>query len=198
MLRRCCIVRPLETWSLVLARCLQVVTHGSILVVMPSEPPPPTSTDTPNQQGILQMLFQHVTEELRSRRQPEYIYTAAAVGAFGAIAWGVATLATLQIGVPNWRHPALTGIIAIVMIAIPVIIKIRREHSHYIVLRKEQVDLIGTMAQECKLDEEMIPTGLKKSSIIVGRGHLLSIFIVTGAGLGATLFCASIWLLRTQ
>ena len=56
-------------------------------------------------------LLSEISAELRSRRDPEHLYTAASVGAFGAVAWGVAALGA---GQPQFvpmspTHPALVG-----------------------------------------------------------------------------------------
>jgi hypothetical protein len=151
------------------------------------------ASDT-TQQGVTLALFQHVTDELRSRRQPEYAYTAAAVGAFGAIAWGVAALVALSNPVPTWRHPAIAGIVTVLLIAFPVIVKILQEHKNYVQLREDQQRLAKEMVVAYGLDLSWLPAPLRPAGKI-GDAHRWSVGIVLGAGVGAVLFCLAVLLL---
>jgi hypothetical protein len=45
-------------------------------------------TQGTSEQTLLLTLLSEVTNELRSRRDPEHLYTAAAIGGFGAVTWG--------------------------------------------------------------------------------------------------------------
>jgi hypothetical protein len=48
-----------------------------------------------SREDILLAMLTELGQQERSRRDPEHIFTAAVIGAFGAIAWGVATIATV-------------------------------------------------------------------------------------------------------
>jgi hypothetical protein len=72
-------------------------------------------------------MLQEVVAELRSRREPEHLYTAALV----AVARGVATIASIKGAdkIPFCRHPAIAGAFACLIIAIAVWLKVNRERD---------------------------------------------------------------------
>lgn len=149
-------------------------------------------------QDFQQMIFAELSEEIRSRREPEHLYTAAAIGAFGAIAWGVATIATVTTNknpVAFYQHPALVAAGACVILTVAVIAKIVREHKKYVDLRREQIKLAQSLAESCSFDRSNLPPGLHvgKES---GPGYLWSTGVVVCAAVGAIAFCVSVWMFK--
>jgi len=146
-------------------------------------------------QGLAIFLQDH-GQEIRSRRDPEHIYTAALVGAVGALAWGVATVGAIfpSASIPWWRHPAIVGAIACLVMASFVTLKIIREYRVHLILRKEQVRLASLLADETGVLRPEVPAGLQSTSG-VGLGHQLSITIIMVTAVSAGLFCVSIYLL---
>jgi len=153
--------------------------------------------EMPERVSTLSILFQDICAEVRARRDPEYVYTAATIGALGAVAWGVATIATVQgvESVPPWRHPAMAGAVASVLLTWAVWKKIQREHGIYVLLRAEQVRIAGLLAAETGVQQGELPSGLRLG-ISVGAGHRASGLVIGSTCLATVLFCLSIWLLR--
>jgi hypothetical protein len=145
----------------------------------------------------ISLLLQEVGTELRSRREPEHLYTAALVGALGAVAWGAATIATMQNveRIPFWKHPAIVGAFACVVIAAAVWIKIRREHKVYVELRGEQIRLAGLFAAQAGLAPDQLPAGLRTGAVS-GNGHLHSGVIVFASAIASFAFCIAVWAAR--
>jgi MFS family permease len=144
--------------------------------------------------AALEHILQEIGNEVRSRREPEHAFTAAAVGALGAIAAGTAAVATVPglAAAPAWRHPAVVGAVACVLIAIAILFKIERENRVYRAARAEQVSLYAKFAAECGLKNFELPKGLQ-SAAIVGKGHWFSAAIVLVAALGSASFCLAVW-----
>ncbi len=143
-----------------------------------------------SEREILPTLFTEVTEELRSRRQAEFVYTAAAIGSFGAIAWGVAALGPgRSIHSPCvMLHPAIVASIGAVAVALVVSVKIWSEHKRY----------RGGMKQLGKYSERIsqvfnVTLSEKLLSGEAGPGYRGSIWIVIVAALMAVTFCLSVW-----
>lgn len=136
-------------------------------------------------------LLSQMSEEVRSRREPEYILTAAFVAASGAVAWGVASLANIRTG-SEWFHPAFAGAILISSLAVTIMIKIIREHRTYKGDREEQGRLANILIDQIDKDFSILPNGLKQP-IKVRFGHIYSLVIIAVAGLSAALFCLSIY-----
>ena len=150
--------------------------------------------DDSSRLAALTFLLQEVGTEIRSRRDPEHLYTAALVGALGAIAWGVATIATItDKQIPFWRHPALIGVLACVLMAWSVWCKVKREHEIYAELRLEQVRLVNLWVSVSGVQEKEIPPGLRIGSA-AGRGHTYSGRIIGVSALVSSLFCLAVWL----
>jgi len=147
--------------------------------------------------SALSVLFQDIGSEVRARRDPEYLYTAATIGALGALAWGVATIATVQGagGIPSWRHPAVAGAVASLMLTWAVWQKIQREHGIYVALRAEQLRIAGLLAEATGVSQEELPTGLRLG-VTAGAGHRASGVVIGSTCAATVLFCLSIWLLR--
>jgi hypothetical protein len=156
---------------------------------MQIENPEPSSADS-SRMVALTALLAEVSAETRSRRDPEYLYTAASVGAFGAVAWGVAALTT---GREAWSpaHPALIAAVGILAIAFAVVVKVVREHRLYVGLRREQVRVAKLLTATAGFQEGILPPGLKASGD--GPGHWFSVAIVLVAAVSTSGFCFAIW-----
>ena len=96
------------------------------------------------------VLLQDHGTELRARRDAEHLYTAAHVGATGAVAWGVATVGTIPAAanMPWYAHPAFFGALGSVLLAFAVYRKIMRENSIHVELRRQQRNLAALFAAE--------------------------------------------------
>lgn len=150
------------------------------------------ATPTKSADDLLLAALQDLGEEVRKRRDPEYIYTAAAVGSFGAVSWGVASLstATSQRVVSGWATPASVAAIGTGLLAAAVIHKIYRDHDAYAGLRNEQVKIAGLLATKLGVNVKDLPKQYRE----VGRGlgYLWSMAVVLVAAIGAVAFCLSV------
>ena len=140
------------------------------------------------------VLLQELGSEIRSRRDPEHTYTAAALGSFAAIVGGVAAVTALAnvSAVPFWRHPALIGAVVCAVLSVLVVRKIERECVIYAALRQEQFKLVEMLREDANLKAEQIPAGLK-SSAPTPSGHSYSTSLVNGAAIAAGAFCLAVW-----
>jgi len=145
---------------------------------------------------LLLTVFTDLANELRSRREPEHLYTAAAIGSFGAIAWGVAALAAAQ-GKSSFYpllHTAFVAALGSVIVEILVILKIKREHREYAKLREHLGEISRRLPRACGLPAEYdLPLGLTSGE--TGPGYTGSVRIVEGAAFAAVIFCLAVWFL---
>jgi hypothetical protein len=155
-----------------------------------SAPVQPSLSDR-SENEFLFALFEDLSEEIRKRRDPEYIFAAAAVGSFGAVSWGVASLSTSSSRYAsfNWRSPAVVAAFSVGVLAVAVIFKIFKDHSVYVELRKEQIRIAAILATHLAAGSDMLPDRYRRCGS--SRGFLWSIFIVISAALGAIAFCLS-------
>lgn len=140
---------------------------------------------------FLTALLADMGSEVRSRREPESILTAAFVAAAGAAIWGVAAL---NIPAPKpswWCHPAIVGAIGIVILSIAVVIKIIREYITYKEARMEQGIIANKIIKLLGEEPSLLPKGLANAK--ARSGHRYSVGIVIVAGLAAVCFCLSIY-----
>src|ERR1700744_4036276 len=91
----------------------------------------------PKGQLLLALLAEH-SNEMRSQAQTEHVHTAAAVGAFGAVTWGVAT-------VPE-PIPAAVAVVGVVLVSWAVITKIRQSHETYSRLKAARARVCAELA----------------------------------------------------
>jgi hypothetical protein len=153
--------------------------------------------DEQSKLAALSLLLQEVGAELRSRREPEHLYTAALIGALGAVAWGVATIATIG-GISRilwWKHPAIVGASACWLIALAIWAKVKREHKEYAKLRAEHVRLAAQFATQAGLEQKQLPVGLQSGGGS-GDGYVYSGVVILASALAASLFCITVWLTR--
>lgn len=141
------------------------------------------------------LMVAEISAEIRSRRDPELMFTAAVVGALGAVAWGVAATASLNAikGLPLYQHPAIVGALAVVLMAAPVLFRIMRENRLYRALRAEQLRINCEFARLSGMAEDELPAGLRSSGDLKGSGVWYSTAIVSSSTIGAFLFCLSVY-----
>jgi uncharacterized membrane protein len=141
---------------------------------------------------LLFAALQDLGEEVRKRRDSEYIYTAAAVGSFGAVSWGVASLSTAasQRIVSAWATPASVAAIGTGLLAAAVVHKIYRDHDAYAGLRGEQVRIVKLLAGRLGVRDEDLPKQYRE--VGPGLGYLWSMTVVLVAAIGAIAFCLSV------
>ena len=156
----------------------------------------------------LAALFTEVSNEVRSRREPEMGLTAASLAAFGAVSWGVAAL-------PGRCHVVLVACVGIAFSIVAVVWKIRREHSQYKIARLHQnkiaQELFASLddgltkerdaalkmserkqrekALEKIRDRLFMPVGYWQPA---GTGHRGAIWIVIVSGVVAIAFCIAV------
>ena len=157
-----------------------------------------TPPDAESRLATLSLLLQEISAELRSRRDPEHLYTAALIGALGAVAWGVATIATVEALTKTvfWQHPALVGAFACLVMSIGVWLKVQREHNGYVNLRKDHVRIAALVASAAGIEQSELSQGLRQDQI-AGNGHLYSGIVIASSAVASFLFCLSIWFART-
>jgi hypothetical protein len=128
-------------------------------------------------------ILTQVNDEIVSRRQPEYMYTTAAVASFGAVTWGVAALT----GPNAIQSAAIVAGIGIFVLALTIILKIFIEHSHYEKLRCDQFRIASKVAEYFKIDTKDFPYAYREYN--AGNGHLYSVLIVAISAIAAAVFC---------
>jgi len=138
---------------------------------------------------ILLSLLENEFNELRSRREPEYLFVSAAVAAFGAFAWGVAALARELPTIPLYQHPSLSGIVGVAILAILVTAKVWREHFKYREVWEGKKKLLDLIISNGWLHLNDVPEGIITP---VGKGFLWSLGVLWAAAVGAIIFCLSV------
>jgi hypothetical protein len=151
---------------------------------MADEPAP-----KPPDMDILLTLLTEIGNTLRARSEPEHLYTAAAVGGFGAVAWGVAALQPERyFNRPVFWRPAMVAVVGILIVAASITAKIVREHGVYRKTRKEQARIAGLLA--AVVGKEGIPSYMLDARS--GAGFLWSLFVVVLSAFAASGFCLSL------
>lgn len=155
-----------------------------------SEPPPPTTSKPEPDKEFLLALYKDQGDELRSRSQAEHLYTAAALGAFGAVSWGVA-------GLPGKScASAIAGLVAaagVFFVAETVIKKITGDHGNYALAKKARADISKRLTGLVNC-ADLIPEGAQDAN--TGPGYLDSIKIVHVSRWAAIAFCVAIAILK--
>ena len=154
-----------------------------------SDNAPPRST--PGQQRELDLaLVSILANSFLQRSQPEYILTAAALGAFGALDWGVAALHPGDFLDRPWcKRPAGVAAIGIALIASTTCVKIWREWKKYGEIKQQQATIFRRLAiDEQTIRENIPPTMLTRA----GCGFLYSIALVAVAAAATIAFCVSL------
>jgi len=151
-----------------------------------------TPVDGFSEDKILPTLFAQITDELRSRRQAEYVYTGAALGSFGAVAWGVAALvAAARPSSPKYWlfQPPIVAALGSLVVAVAVIFKICADHGNYAKLMTELGKYSKRVAAVFHVD--YLSKDLTEAK--AGPGYRSSIYIVIAGALLAIAFSLSVW-----
>jgi hypothetical protein len=150
-------------------------------------PPPPS---TSGHKDLQLVLLKELGDALRARSEPEHLYTAATVGGFGAVAWGVAALQPEKyLGRPVYKRPAAIAGIGIIIVAAFIVAKIFREHGIYAETKREQARIAEQLAS-LEGAREIIPEYMLKKD--AGWGFFWSLAVVIAAAVAAALFCGSL------
>ena len=146
-----------------------------------------------SEQSLLLTLFTQYTDELRARREAEHIYTAAAIGSFGAVAWGVAALAGEHlVHLPCFLfHPAIVAAIGTLVVAAAVAIKIEVEHAKYAGISEELIKHSQRISKVFNLPSGYLSKNLTSGD--AGRGDLWSIGILAAGAILSIGFCLAVW-----
>jgi hypothetical protein len=132
-------------------------------------------------------LLQELGSSLRFRSEAEHLYTAAAVGSFGAVAWGVAALVPANyLSRPFYLRPAFVAAIGILIVAALIVRKIVTEHGIYAQARAEQAR-IASLLESRRGSAGLIPAFMLKPE--AGPGYKGSRNIVVCSAVAAAGFC---------
>ena len=135
-------------------------------------------------------LFTELSAALRARSEPEHLYTAAALGGFGAVAWGVAALQPEKYSSKAmYQRPAGVAALGTLLVATAIVMKICREHKKFAEIKKEQARIAAQIAS-LPGAAEIIPKSML--SPIAGKGYIWSLVVVIAAAGAAILFCLSL------
>jgi hypothetical protein len=156
------------------------------LLAKTSPPKSYPSRRAANSREALITLFNDIREELRSRREAEYLYTAAVIAAYGAVIWGMAVIASstrAMHDIPLYVHPATYAAFGCVILAKVVIDKIRSDHENYKKIFTDMTNIYQELLSSFKLIDHL------KFPPEAGLGFRGSVKIVIGGALAAILFC---------
>lgn len=147
----------------------------------------PVADPTRDNRDLDLVLLQELGNSLRARSEAEHLYTAAAVGSFGALAWGVAALQPERyLTRPFGERPAGVAAIGVLIVAVFICIKICREHGVYKQTKKEQARIAKRLAAP-EGETKIIPEYMLEES--AGLGFLYSLLVVAVAAVSAAWFC---------
>jgi hypothetical protein len=143
-------------------------------------------------QAILSMIPE-LNASLISKSQAEYLYTAASIGGFGAVSWGVGALRDGTAA--PFFHPAIVALVGIAAVAASVIYKIFHDHKLYI----DNQLLIVSLRRELSArlgGPTWLPDGLlhEETHTPFPSGYFVSILVICASALASGLFCLSIYL----
>ncbi len=99
------------------------------------EPPIKSERPLDRLDNLLLAILNDLGEEVRKRRDPEYLYTASSVAAFGAVVWGVASSPKPEHLVLCLLSPALVAGVGSLALASYIVRKILYDHYIYMKLR---------------------------------------------------------------
>jgi len=142
---------------------------------------------TPDHKDLRLVLLKELGDALRARSEAEHLYAAAAVGSFGAVAWGVAAVQPEKYMCRSvYARPATVAAVGVVFVAVVVAAKIIREHSQYAKLRKQQARIARDLAS-LPGAMEIVPEDMQVED--AGPGYKWSLAVVAVAAVAATSFC---------
>lgn len=154
---------------------------------------PPTTIPPMTPQELITAQLSLLSEygnDLRARSQPEYLYTAASLGAFGAVSWGVAAMSpTVYVSSDWWARPPIVAAAGIFVVAVSVLAKIWREHTNYGMVKAYRAAVANGLAAVPELKPLIAGTYTNR---IAGRGAHVSGGMVILAGVSSIAFCLSV------
>ena len=142
---------------------------------------PPTPARQPLDTKDLLAVLQELGAALRARSDAEHAYTAAAVGSFGAVAWGVAALK------PQDGPSPTVAAAGVLFVTCCVVWKITWDH-HRFAETKQQYGLVAERLREFP-NGDIIP---KRWTDPAGKGAWISVSIVLAAAGAAIAFCLTV------
>jgi hypothetical protein len=148
------------------------------------------NTSRENQKDILIALLAEYGAAMRERSQPEYLYTVAAVGSFGAVCLVAASLHPELYHERTWTHPASVAAIGIILIAVFVIAKIVREHQNYARLKHSRAK-VARCLKEILGGDDLISDDLLNP--ISGCGYIFSAAVIVSSAFGSFLFLLALF-----
>jgi hypothetical protein len=133
------------------------------------------------------ILFAEWGADLRAKSAHEHLYAGAAVGGFGAVAWGVAALRPDKcLDTEVYLRPAVVAAIGTFTLVVAIVVKICRDHGMYAKGKAKQNEIATAINSDYG---EIVPEVMLSKS---GNGYLYSIAVVIIAGLAAVAFCLSV------
>jgi hypothetical protein len=163
---------------------MTVFNEGQNSMTTAACPSPPS---VPDHQNLRLTLLTEICNALRVRSEAEHLYTAAAVGGFGAVAWGVAALRPERyLSRPSYKQPGVVAGIGILVVAALIVLKIYREHTVYADTKREQARMAGQLAS-LPGAARIIPQYMLEEK--AGWGFILSIFVVAATAIVTAVFC---------
>jgi hypothetical protein len=154
-------------------------------------PPKPSTTNEIERYLSVQIaLLNEYSTAMRERSQPEYLYSAASVGSFGAVAWGVAALTPDKFcGRSFYFQPASVAALGIAFSSLAIFSKILREHKSYSDFKELRADAAKNIAEIGDIQYD-IPEALKVKTS--GSGYIWSLCVVLFFAISTIGFCMSI------
>jgi hypothetical protein len=152
-----------------------------------------TLEDVKANKDPLLVLLSEVGSQKRHRSDSEDLYSAAALGSFGAVTWGVAALQSESFKGPILTHPALIAAIGVLLVAGVVVAKIRDDSATWGKIKADEAMLAGLLSL-LPGATEMIPPDMTRRERGPGRWHAERVVCV--AAIAATTFCPSVFALN--
>jgi hypothetical protein len=148
------------------------------------------TTPLPDHRDLKLILLTELSSALRARSEPEHLYTAAALGGFGAVAWGVAALQPEKyVSRPVYQRPAAVAALGTLLVAAAIALKIYREHRKFSEIKKEQARIARDLSSSPNASD-IIPQIML--SEVPGKGYIWSLVVVITAAVAAVAFCLSL------
>lgn len=145
--------------------------------------------DIENNKGLLLTLLSEIGAQKRQRSESQHIYSAAALGSFGAVTWGVAALQPTNFKDRVLTHPALIAALGVLLVALVVIAKIRNDNETWGKIKADEAR-VAKLLSELPGADEMIPEDMMRKER--GPGSRQPENVVKVAAAVAFLFCISL------
>lgn len=148
---------------------------------------------TRDQQLLLTLIQEH-TDELRSRREAEHIYTGAAVGVFIAVTIGVATVQPTDCR--HFLYVSWAALLGILIMAGSVTAKVLVEHQKYDGLMGELKEIAENVKRHFPSGDTLLPHGFTRGH--AGTGYWWSLGVLWAAAVAAAAMTVSIVAARVR